>query len=73
MLLKKLYQRLAPKPVQLAFKPLLHPLLATIQWHAHRHAAGAIISGPFKGMKFGEQMLSLPIVALTNWNCTHAF
>lgn len=65
MLLKNLYQRLAPKPVQLALKPLLHPLLRAVQWHIYRHAAGAIISGPFKGMKFGEQRLSLPIVAGT--------
>lgn len=65
MSLRNLYHRFVPQLVQQALKPVLHPRLCLVQRQVFRHAGGAIISGPFKGMKFGEKPLSLPIVAGT--------
>lgn len=65
MSLKNLYHRLVPQSIQQGLKPLLHPRLHLVRWEVLRRAEGVIISGPFKGMKFGEEPLSLPIVAGT--------
>ena len=61
-LLRDIYHRVAPSSVQRALKPLLHPFIALARSQVLRHASGAVISGPFKGLKFGNAPLSLPIV-----------
>ena len=45
-----------------ALSPIFHPRLTLVRRQAMRHANGAIISGTFKGMRFDENPLSLPIV-----------
>jgi hypothetical protein len=59
---KALYREAVPAKLQQKLKPALHPLLTILRSHTLSHASGAVISGPFQGMQFGREPLSLPIV-----------
>ncbi len=65
MPLRHLWRRFVPQLVRRALSPVLNPRLFLVQWQVFRYAKGAILSGPFKGMKFGEQLLGVPMVAGT--------
>jgi hypothetical protein len=60
--LRSLYIRFVPRSLRQALSPLLHLRRSLVQREALHYAAGAVISGPFEGMRFQSAPLSLPIV-----------
>ena len=61
-MIRDLYHNWVPRSVRQALTPILHPRITLLRHLALRHASGAIVSGPFKGMRFDKNPMSLPIV-----------
>src|SRR6267143_1703442 len=58
--MRTVYHKLVPLFLRRLLHPIARPKLGLLRLHAHYHSKGAVVSGPFAGMKFNNKYLDLP-------------
>jgi hypothetical protein len=58
--MRNLYRKIVPPSLRRLIHPIARPKLGLLLLHARYHSAGAVISGPFAGMRFNNKYLDLP-------------
>ena len=58
--MRNLYHRVVPLFVRELVHPIVRPKLGLLRLHARYHSEGAVVSGPFAGMRFNNRYLDLP-------------
>jgi hypothetical protein len=58
--MRNIYHKVVPLFLRRLVHPIARPRLGLLRLHARYHSKGAVVSGPFAGMKFDNKQFDLP-------------
>jgi len=60
--IRSVYHKLVPRFLRELVHPIVRPKVSLLRIHARYHSGGAVVSGPFAGLRFNNKYFDLPKV-----------